>query len=310
MIKYALFLLLYSLLYHGPYEIKEAKERKREERTEIYSLLNQGNTITREADHQQRNDQMKAFIHLYQQLVTSGSLNTSKEYIESIQNNIDHRFVRYLYVLEETWNERQTYKRKLRDPHRKVVFLPFPFERQPNYSDIFHIVTHFIEPRRQKDDVWMVSNSDIELGEGFHLLHGKVTNRTLLGLSRHNSTRCQSFNQCLDWNGSTDSFIGAGPVDYRIIKNLNFRQNSLGAENVVYFEFQSAGYRLINPCQSIITYHNHCSRERHYSKERIDRGDRGSANAKPTYWKLTDSAAVTELTFRQNLDTWLSMWNF
>ena len=215
----------------------------------------------------------------------SRSQNRTNEYIATIQHNINHKHVRYVYILEESWTERAVYKLSLRDPLHKVIFLPFG--RQPNYSDIFHLVTHYIEPRREVGEVWMVSNADIILGEGFHVLRGHLNNRTLLGLSRHPSRICKEpYNQCLRYIGSSDSFIGSGPVEEGIISNLNFRQNSYGAENVVLFEFRKARYRLLNPCGDIKTYHNHCSDFRTGPIYRINNHGR-SVWLTPSRWNIS-----------------------
>ena len=227
------------------------------------------------------------FIHLVQQIVTSKIQNRSKEFLECIQRNIDHSNVRYMYILEESWNERNVYKSSLRDPFQKVVFLPFG--RQPNYSDIFHIVTNYVEPRRKVDDVWMVSNADIVLGEGFHLLQGQIDNRTILGLSRHASKLCEEQNQCLKFEGSMDSFLGAGPIKDAIIKNVNFKQNVMGAENVVFYEMKNAGYRLLNPCLNIKTYHHHCSNVTSHGAYRINRSGR-SHQVASSNWNLTNTS--------------------
>ena len=190
--------------------------------------------------------------------------------------------MRHVYVLEETWTERDVYKKSIIDPLQKVIFVPFG--RQPNYSDIFHIITEYIEPRRDHDDIWMIINADIILGEGFNLLRGNVANKTLLALSRHNSKQCHSHNQCLDFRHSTDSFLGIGPVDNRIMKQVNFRQNILGAENVLLYEFKKAGYRLLNPCLNIKIYHNHCSGVRTWKKRRIN--TYRSVSVQPSKWTM------------------------
>ena len=216
--------------------------------------------------------------------MTSNVQNRSNEFLESIQKNIDHTNVRYIYVLEESYNERNVYKSSLNDPFHKVVFLPFG--RQPNYSDIFHIITYYVEPRRGVDEVWMVSNADIVLGEGFHLLEGQIDNKTILGLSRHDSKKCKEHNQCLKFVGSLDSFIGGGPIKDAIIKKLNFKQNVLGAENVIFYEFKTAGYHLLNPCRNIKIYHNHCSKVASHGSYRINRGGR-SHNVWPSSWNST-----------------------
>ena len=225
--------------------------------------------------------------------MTSNVQNRSKEFLESIQKNIDHINVRYIYVLEESWNERDIYKNSLNDPFQKVVFLPFG--RQPNYSDIFNIVTKYVEPRREVNEVWMVSNADIVLGEGFHLLEGQIDKKTILGLSRHGSKQCKEHNQCLKFVGSMDSFIGAGPITDAIIKKLNFKQNVLGAENVIFYEFKTAGYHLRNPCRNIKTYHNHCSRVASHGDYRINKSGK-SHYVEPSIWRFSIKEYMSRIT--------------
>ena len=256
---------------------------------------NDGNTTSKMSQNERKNTSSKTskshrknkneFVHLLQQLVLIGSANRTDEYLESMQYNINHTNVRNVYILEESWRVREAYEKRLRDPNKKVIFLPFG--RQPNYTDIFHIVTNYVEPRREEGEVWMVSNADIMIGEGIDLLRGKISNKTLLTLSRHSSKRCpkRDHNQCLSWVGSADAFIGVGPIKTDIITKLNFKQNTAGAENVVLFEFKKAGYSLLNPCRNVKIYHNHCSGERLSIGNRINR-QRGSASIKPSSFNV------------------------
>jgi len=141
-------------------------------------------------------------------------------------------------------------------PKIKEVF----FTRQPLYSDFFELAN-------KQTGAVMITNSDIELAttsltrvpdlnEVFTLTRQELDGRT-------------TFIDNYELYDSHDSYMFFPPlrIDYNEFK---FPQNKWGSENVVNYKLFTAGYRLSNPCRSIITIHHHQSEIREPNRERIN----------------------------------------
>ena len=63
------------------------------------------------------------------------------------------------------------------------------------------------------------------------------------------------------------------PINSDIIRRIKYPQNVWGSENVLLFELNKFGYRIYNPCRSIIIVHEHKSNERNDNRIRINEGD-------------------------------------
>ena len=114
-------------------------------------------------------------------------------------------------------------------------------------------------------DIWLHSISDLAL---FENMEGK-----LYGLTRHESNMhgrlIDRYDQGPGFVGSQDAFVFKSPVKQQVIEKTNFHQNVWGSDNVILREFQTAGYKLYNPCRQIITVHEHSSQVRNENRQRL-----------------------------------------
>lgn len=159
--------------------------------------------------------------------------------------------------------------------------------KQPLYSDLFKYAN------KLKNKLCMICNSDIWL---YSILDKTILNKlitnTVFSLTRYENDLSHPL---IDkYMGSHDSFIFKSPLNPNIIKHLQFKQNTLGSENVVMYELNKHNYKIINCCYSIITVHEHKSNIRNWGK-RINTGDIDGNNifkirnflCKPTGEKLS-----------------------
>jgi len=133
--------------------------------------------------------------------------------------------------------------------------------RRPTYSDFFQLMNEF----NDRNDVGILSNSDMYFDETVQLANG-MSHNDAYALSRWDREgRNQHFTLTPAAVCSQDSWIFKGPIkDFY----SDFFLGRCGCDNRIAYEIKNAGYNLVNPSQSIRSFHLHKSNIRHYDRRR------------------------------------------
>lgn len=134
--------------------------------------------------------------------------------------------------------------------HPKVTIVPFG--RRPYYSEYFEYANRALPEGR----VAIVANSDIEFDSSLSILKERNLRDIFICLSRdlgntgHNPMLCQ------------DSWIFQLPVKPELISSSGWPLGIGAGDHKIAYEAERAGYRLLNPGQSINATHRHDSKVR------------------------------------------------
>eukprot|EP00727_Mastigamoeba_balamuthi_P003420 m51a1_g13075 hypothetical protein (287) ;mRNA; f:374-1714 len=151
------------------------------------------------------------------------------------------------------------------------------------YADLFEYANRALAGRAV-----VVSNADVVFGDRV----SRVTPQALAGrrafaVSRRNEP-CPGAPPCRHLfcrpslcgvAASYDAFAFVAPLPQSVVDAVDHRQDQRGAENVVVWELQRAGYNVTNPCRTLVVSHVHCVRNvgAYFDKPRVDAGRFGSA---------------------------------
>ena len=125
------------------------------------------------------------------------------------------------------------------------------------YNDFFEKINKTIT---NDDDINIICNSDIFLDDTIELAN-KIQDKQVFALSRWDWYENQApvfFHR----QDSQDTWIFRGPA---ININGSFTLGKRGCDNRIAYEFQRAGYQVINVGKTIKTFHVHNSNIRNYS---------------------------------------------
>ncbi|KAI0558209.1 hypothetical protein FGB62_227g012 [Gracilaria domingensis] len=176
---------------------------------------------------------------------------------------------------------------RLCDPHCRPIYSTDTNVSSRNvnsevtYADLFREANNFV------GSIVAIVNADIYFDHSIYCA-GLIDKGAVLALSRHPSPDCissamgASGREPVDicggydpkWAASHDGFIFVPPVAQQVIDGLaGLRVNEFGAENVVVHMLQQAGLNVVNPCERIHLFHQHCGDERASAakKRRTDR---------------------------------------
>lgn len=190
--------------------------------------------------------------------------NRRAELIKCLQKNINCPYIEtiHLYVDDKKALNyiKETYTNLIKT---KIIIISMNYK--PKYSDLFKYANTLSGKQ------CMISNSDIWLSSlSNEMVIQLAKNDTIFSLTRyeHDMTKPLIENYC----GSHDCFIFTSPLKEDLIKHVNHYQNILGSENVVLYELQKYGYKIINPCFDIVIVHEHKSAIRSYAGKRMNHG--------------------------------------
>lgn len=199
------------------------------------------------------------------------------EIVQTLKRNLKNPYMTAVHAL---WEDVDPIEFVL-EAELRVKLVRVNFGTQPRYKDMFD----YANVRLGRGAVGIVANTDIAFDTSLKCVSPVPKDRSafnatkehlVYALSRHPSASCPNRPDfCQDYTGSHDAFIFAAPLPAKFSVKLDFKQNNLGAENVVIWEFKRAkGYVVRNPCGVVRIVHMHCTRDsRHYSEERgISRG--------------------------------------
>jgi len=196
-----------------------------------------------------------------------------KEVAEVIQDNLNHEAIGTLHLLVET-ESAFSFVNTIRFENQSKLFVYRNIRIDPD--NIFNIALRCFPSRNV-----LYLSQDITLGEGWNRLN--LTNfnkqRVAYVLTRHASPRCiTERGTCMKpYRGSNDAYF------FYVYKYLDvFANNTLTGVTVVGygFEVHMIGWLrnvyeldVVNPCQQLVTYHQHCVPIREANRERQGGGN-------------------------------------
>jgi hypothetical protein len=143
---------------------------------------------------------------------------------------------------------------------------------RPTYNHFFQLTRKIFG---DTDNINIISNSDMIIPqECIELLPLYISNQaTCLALSRWDAVQMKNYrlNAALfDRADSQDTWIFKGGVPN--INGADFTMGIAGCDNSIAYLLSAVGYNVVNPAQTLKTYHIHLSNIRNYiSGEVIDR---------------------------------------
>lgn len=164
--------------------------------------------------------------------------------------NCNNKFIDNIWLIYDDPNVFDNFEKRSRNCMAKYI------QERPTYSAMFEIINEITD----KDDWNVLVNSDIYLDETIKLIE-KYDNDTFLALSRWDvdkQGKAILFNR---WD-SQDTWAFKGKAK-KI--NADFYQGVAGCDNAIADRAHVAGYNVINPSKTIITYHLHNSGVRNYN---------------------------------------------
>lgn len=183
-------------------------------------------------------------VFLFTSYYDSGNFNRNSELDRCIRQNIDNVFIDKIINLGSKVFE-----------HEKVLNLNFP---RPMFSDFCRIMNAI------GGDYNIIANSDIFFDASIEKIKDHLKVNECYALSRYDVDKRGIpilFNEAC----SQDSWIFKGSV--KGVQNIDFVMGKPACDNRFAFELNKAGYTVLNPAHSIVTYHVHQSNVRSYKEK-------------------------------------------
>ncbi|HEY3853752.1 MAG TPA: hypothetical protein VGO67_05095 [Verrucomicrobiae bacterium] len=177
--------------------------------------------------------------------------NTARlaEYTECLSRNLDCAEIAEIYLMVE--GERVTLPNSPKLHERQI-------NRRPNYSDYFSWISGIAKP----EDISIIANRDIYFDGQLGLFKfWELPQKTVLALSRWDIAP-DGTAALFDRNDSQDVWIFRGPLQS---VNGDFPIGVPRCDNRILFEFQEAGYCVLNPAFSVRSYHLHAGTRIEYA---------------------------------------------
>ena len=200
----------------------------------------------------------------------------------ALQKNLNHERVAAVHVLYyHPAVHSYLLRLQLANSHKLVLHLT---RRDPTVA----VNLDYIQKYLQHKTVMLV-NQDNFLGDGWDKVDIATlrTQRIAYALTRHavtqkypcNAAVSASCNPGAVYLGSHDTFVFYVDRNFNetMLKDLDIVPSSAGMENVVIWYFEKLlGYRVLNPCKTLIVFHNHCVPIRQKFRKRYNlRGKNG-----------------------------------
>ena len=186
-------------------------------------------------------------FNLYTSYFHDSDPRRQQELNTCLQKNIDNKLINKIYLLLD--QPLTTSETKYSD---KIV--PIYLRSRPLYNTIFDLMrTH-----QNDEDFGAIANSDIYFDETIKEVF-KYGSNICLALTRYEVEKTGI--RFLNRKDSQDVWIVKGKP--RAVKG-DFGMGVPGCDNAIAWRFEQAGYVVINPSQTIRTYHLHQSNKRNY----------------------------------------------
>jgi len=140
------------------------------------------------------------------------------------------------------------------------TILIYPNKRN-TYFDYFEYASSNIP----KDDIIVLANSDMYFDDSISKITQFDLDTHVLTLTRWSSNGGEDGNRLVDGKivlyrnhaQSQDVWIWKNPLKNLTPQHASFKMGLPGCDNKIAYSFLQMGYKPINPCYEIITYHNH-----------------------------------------------------
>ncbi len=185
------------------------------------------------------------------------------EYGSVLLQNCADPNIKKVHVLCETQEAADYYESISAQFSHKTVFVNHG--KQPTYQELME----YIKKTFTSKEIVCLMNADMFFNSerDHELIQKHLGQNDLFALTRHEITddghKTHTNETCpfTVHGGSCDTFIFYTPLpDTLDLSKMNFRQNLFGAEAVFMKAWVDAGYKLLNPCDEIITLHQHQGR--------------------------------------------------
>ena len=185
-----------------------------------------------------------------------------EEVEETLQRNLNNPLVAAVHLLiNQQLAEQRLNQLNFHNKHKLVVHY---IKALPRYRDFFKYASD-----RLRNEVVIVMNMDIYLGEGFDELNKTflVNQNVAYALTRHGrqEKRCnmgKNAGYCeTGYIGSHDAFIFVlnRRLEESVLSEFDYEMHVYGGENVLLWVLRNRMQKkLFNPCKYLKIYHNHC----------------------------------------------------
>jgi len=167
-------------------------------------------------------------------------------------NNLNNNMLKKIYLLND-----KHYDLNFSDNENKIIQIIVDDDNKKRLS--FDYVINFINSNL-KDEICILSNSDIYFDDTLILLKNYNFNNKFFGLTRYDN------NKLIYKADSQDSWFFKSPLNIDLSK-CNFKFGHPGCDNRLAFIVKESEYEVINPCYSIKTHHLHKSKFRTYNEK-------------------------------------------
>lgn len=231
------------------------------------------------------NSSREGFIALYTVFLDNAWDNDRRrfDYCHTLKQNANNEAVSSVHLFTDL-NESGALERlavcDLGEAEHKISILPEYKNEDMTYKLLFEAASN----EASANALQVVLNADIVVGDwsrARELLGSLHSRKISLHLSwngqlKDGVSRCakeQEGGKIGHVVGSYDAVAFNHEVDAATLETLGFRQNIEGAENKVVCNFQKAGWRTLNVCSELKTYHVHAgSSTSNYVGERLNLG--------------------------------------
>ncbi len=194
---------------------------------------------------------------------------------ETLQRNLDHPLIAAVHLLiNQPLAEQRLHKINF---HNKDKIVVHHIKALPRYRDFFQYASD-----RLQNEVVVVMNMDVYLGEGFEKLNKTylVKQNVAYALTRNGrqEQRCNMHGKrgyCeTGYIGSHDAFIFVltQRLEEPVLSEFDYEMHVFGGENVLLWVLRNRmKKKLLNPCRYLKIYHNHCVNIHSSTRKRINR---------------------------------------
>ena len=190
-----------------------------------------------------------AQIRLFSTYYEERNKQRAKEYQHCLESNVKNMSLSAVYILQEGNSQ-------LSDSSRLILRST---EKRPTYNDFFS----WINEISCDSDYSIIANTDISFDNSIEIVDKfSWESNSCLALSRWD-VNDTSKSILFEHGDSQDVWIFKGKI--RKV-NGDFPLGVYDCDNKIAWELEQAGYRVINPCYAVRTYHHHQCGYRSYEK--------------------------------------------
>ena len=185
-----------------------------------------------------------------------------EEIEETLQKNLNHNLVTTVHLLvNQPLAEQRLSEQNFHNKHKIFVHR---INALPKYRDFFDYVND-----RLQNQLVVITSMDVYLDEGFEMINKTflVKSNISYALTRHGrqEKRCNMGGKrgyCgVSYFGSHDTyiFVLTQPLDESVLAEFDYNMHVFGVDNrMIWILKNRMKKKLLNPCQYLKTYHNHC----------------------------------------------------